>query len=507
MEANIIRIQKRENPFVMIDKAFIRNPKLSAKAKGLLVYLLSLPPTWQPKVRELTKHFTDGELSIRNGLKELMQQGYAHHERIRDEQGTFTTSRWLIFETPQGKLGSVFEPYLNPNSTSNDQKRSDVHAQPHRENPHAENRNAVDAVHSVQKSNPHRGFPHVDNPHVDNPRVAKNVQEVNPRCGFPHVDNQALYNNIINNINNSDQYQYQDQGKNTELATSTVEVAKTDQRRFSEHRMEKPKTRTVANPSFEPEPKPLPDPPLATQPITGGVNASPAVDAETDAEFEADFLKNDVEAGTSNQVPEPSQAKDPSTQATQAQSEVMQSMIGKKLTGAQQQWLERTVHQLFLSDGETLRQLRLGEQQLFERMAQTLLDPKQFSLANMQFLKKLNSLKKSIKSGRWTALQDAKPKPIAAPTPTPQETIDAKTREQQDSAKAKLLALDSEVKFFQMQLDRAKAGGDAEKIKHCQIMLDQKQGEYWEQQVVVLAFQEKRGGEKIDVPENQPVTE
>ena len=38
-----------------------------------------------------------------------------------------------------------------------------------------------------------------------------------------------------------------------------------------------------------------------------------------------------------------------------------------------------------LSDGETLRQLRLGEQQLFERMVQTLLDPKQFSLANMQF--------------------------------------------------------------------------------------------------------------------------
>ncbi|HNJ95362.1 MAG TPA: hypothetical protein PLS65_11340, partial [Ferruginibacter sp.] len=95
-------------------------------------------------------------------------------------------------------------------------------------------------------------------------------------------------------------------------------------------------------------------------------------------------------------------------------------------------------------------------------MAQTLLDPKQFSLANMEFLKKLNSLKKSIKNGRWTILQDLKPKPVA--TPTPQETINAKTREQQDSAKAKLLALDSEVKFFQMQLDRAKAGGDDEKI-------------------------------------------
>ena len=471
MEANIIRIQKRENPFVMIDKAFIRNPKLSAKAKGLLVYLLSLPPNWELKVKELLEHFTDGESSIRNGLKELMQQGYAYYEQPRDDKGNFAAGRWIIFETPQGNWQPHTEPLLNPDSVSHIHK-----VNPHYENPHADN-------------------PNSENPYADNHDTDKNVQEMHPHCGFPHADNQALYNNINNN-KYSDQYQYQNQGKNTELATSTVEEPKTDQRGFSEHRMEKPKTRTVIHPSIETEPKPLPDPLPAKQPITGGVNSSPAVDADAEAELEADFLKNDFDFETAvpNQAPEPKRA-------TGASAEVMQSMIGEKLTGAQQQWLESTVHQLFLSDSENLRRLRLSEQQLFERMAQTLLDPKQFSLANMEFLKKLNSLKKSIKNGRWTILQDLKPKPVA--TPTPQETIDTKTREQQDSAKAKLLALDSEVKFFQMQLDRAKAGGDDEKIKHCQIMLDQKRGEYWEQQVVVLAFQEKRGSDKKLLGQNQ----
>ena len=117
-EANIIRIQNAKTLFVMIDKGFIGNPKLSAKAKGALVYLLSLPPNWELKVKADMKHFTDGELSICNGLKRTDAARLCSYmsERIRDEQGTFGHQSLVNFLKPRRVRGVM--NHLNPNSTS-----------------------------------------------------------------------------------------------------------------------------------------------------------------------------------------------------------------------------------------------------------------------------------------------------------------------------------------------------------------------------------------------------
>jgi hypothetical protein len=101
----IFRIVKNKN-FVVLDKGFLLNENLSAKAKGILAYLLSLPDDWKLSIVELTKHFKDGEKSIRSGIKELIDAGYITYENPRDESGRYTGGVYLVFETPSKKFSS-----------------------------------------------------------------------------------------------------------------------------------------------------------------------------------------------------------------------------------------------------------------------------------------------------------------------------------------------------------------------------------------------------------------
>jgi len=97
---SIIKIQKRENPFAMIDKNIINDNRLSFKAKGILTYLLSKPSDWQVRVKDLSNHSTDGEKSIRSGLKELIKFGYAEFKTLYSDGNKLAGKTYVIYETP-----------------------------------------------------------------------------------------------------------------------------------------------------------------------------------------------------------------------------------------------------------------------------------------------------------------------------------------------------------------------------------------------------------------------
>ncbi len=67
----IIRVKKCQNNFVMMDKTFLEDTRLSFKAKGILAYLLSKPDNWKVIVGNLVNSSTDGKKAIYSGLKEL----------------------------------------------------------------------------------------------------------------------------------------------------------------------------------------------------------------------------------------------------------------------------------------------------------------------------------------------------------------------------------------------------------------------------------------------------
>ena len=95
----IYRIHKEDN-YVIVDKAFLLNEKISLKAKGLLALLLSYPDDWQFYEAEIVQHAADKVNSLKSGLKELIENGYIVRKHAKDEKGKFKCFEYHIYEKP-----------------------------------------------------------------------------------------------------------------------------------------------------------------------------------------------------------------------------------------------------------------------------------------------------------------------------------------------------------------------------------------------------------------------
>lgn len=109
---NIIRTNKEKNDdsipvekFTRIDNGFLKRNDLSAKAKGIFSYILSLPDNWIFFETELVKHFSDSTTSFRSGMLELLKKGYITKKKKRGKNGLFLYNEYKIYEKPE----------LNPN--------------------------------------------------------------------------------------------------------------------------------------------------------------------------------------------------------------------------------------------------------------------------------------------------------------------------------------------------------------------------------------------------------
>ncbi len=96
----IVRVQKKEN-YVVLDKGFLKDNRLSWKAKGLLAYMLSLPNDWSFCLADLATRSSCGRDATGNIVKELMKAGYIHKEQGRTNRGMFGKTDLLVFEVPQ----------------------------------------------------------------------------------------------------------------------------------------------------------------------------------------------------------------------------------------------------------------------------------------------------------------------------------------------------------------------------------------------------------------------
>ena len=120
----IIR-QKRKDRFLVVDNKIIEDKRLSFKARGLLIYMLSKPDDWKFWTSELVKRSAkDGISSIRTALKELEAAGYLIRKRERSSKGTFTSQDWILTDKP------AFQPQVEKPHVDN----------PQVEKPHVDNR-------------------------------------------------------------------------------------------------------------------------------------------------------------------------------------------------------------------------------------------------------------------------------------------------------------------------------------------------------------------------------
>lgn len=131
-DAVIIRRKVASN-FTVLDNAIIRDTRLSWKALGLLVRLLSLPPNFKLRLVTLSRERPSGRDATRSGLKELEQSGYLTIVREREASGKFTTTTWIIQDKPESqpepgnpnvvKPTTVSTKLENPTQVSTDLKQ------------------------------------------------------------------------------------------------------------------------------------------------------------------------------------------------------------------------------------------------------------------------------------------------------------------------------------------------------------------------------------------------
>lgn len=91
----IIRHDMPDTNFTILDNVTIRDHRLSWAARGILAYLLSMPPTWRTSAERLAAASPNGVTYVRSALKELETNGYLRRRKTQDERGQWTTELFV----------------------------------------------------------------------------------------------------------------------------------------------------------------------------------------------------------------------------------------------------------------------------------------------------------------------------------------------------------------------------------------------------------------------------
>lgn len=105
---NIVRVKKHIEYFVVLSKEAMNDPLLSWKAKGLHCYLMSLPGDWKINMADLENRSSDGRMSVRSAVDELLTLGYAKRTVSQTTGGKISGYDWVIFEHPA--MNADFQP-------------------------------------------------------------------------------------------------------------------------------------------------------------------------------------------------------------------------------------------------------------------------------------------------------------------------------------------------------------------------------------------------------------
>lgn len=120
----IVRGQRPQSNFYVLNKAVSEDRHLSWAARGLLVFLLGKPDHWQVSTTALINETADSSKPLsRDGvhslLNELIHAGYCTRHRRRSAKGTMSGTDYHISETPQpAQPGAVAPGTAKPDTVN-----------------------------------------------------------------------------------------------------------------------------------------------------------------------------------------------------------------------------------------------------------------------------------------------------------------------------------------------------------------------------------------------------
>jgi uncharacterized phage protein (TIGR02220 family) len=125
----ITRIKNKTGNFTIVSNEIFQRSDLSARAKGIFIYIMTLPNNWKLYKSELYNHFTEGITAIDTAFSELEKLGYITKERHKGEGGKFSGWDYTIREEvektdPMENRPSVKPISGNPQLLSTDSVQS-----------------------------------------------------------------------------------------------------------------------------------------------------------------------------------------------------------------------------------------------------------------------------------------------------------------------------------------------------------------------------------------------
>lgn len=176
---NTITRRKYERDFCYMANEFLKDSRLSWKAKGIIAYVQMLPDDWVLNMRDLTNRATDGRDSLYSGIKELEKYGYCAKVMQRNPDGTIAGYAYEICDK------SVFQPFTEnlvtdaPQPENPDTVKPDT-VKPGTENPTLINTNLTkdsNTLNTNPSNTPQNAFASLfpDEPKVEEPKEKKTL--------------------------------------------------------------------------------------------------------------------------------------------------------------------------------------------------------------------------------------------------------------------------------------------------------------------------------------------
>ena len=115
---NRIKTIKNSN-YTTIDNTVSKDIKLSLKAKGLLLVIMSLPNDWDFSINGISKICKEGRDSIYSAINELIKNRYCSRIQIKNDKGKIIGSDYTFYELPHTDYPHTAFPYMgNPTQLS-----------------------------------------------------------------------------------------------------------------------------------------------------------------------------------------------------------------------------------------------------------------------------------------------------------------------------------------------------------------------------------------------------
>lgn len=116
-EGRLVRPKLRfERDFTQLPNSWLRDPRLTFKARGLLGELMTHDAGWYVTIKSLAATSPDGRAAIQTAVQELQDAGYLRREQTRTSRGQLGHVWWELLDPFEEKLstGKTEKPRSEP---------------------------------------------------------------------------------------------------------------------------------------------------------------------------------------------------------------------------------------------------------------------------------------------------------------------------------------------------------------------------------------------------------